>query len=423
MKYVSTLKSDLRIDWLYRFRIFGFCIIVAIFLAAKYFLKLSLNTTPFFVICLSLVILHFALPQLARRINLTTEVFLGSLLLLDCAVIFALLYFYGGHTNPFCITFLIPLMFAAQFLTTPWVVSIFCCSVVAYVLLFSSYYPVHELDVHHMHGGNGQFSLHLQGMLAAFVLLAVHIAYSFRKMKLAVEIATQKLHQRSAQEQRLSSLATLAAGAAHELATPLATITIAAEDLSQRQPSADTELIQLELERCKKILAKMSNSAGEIAGEMPVEVTLARIVERLRQEYPPAVRSRLQLDCVECEQSVTIPLEGFLQSIKNIINNAIEASPGNAAINIKITADDRKLIVSVQDRGEGIAELNLPRIGEPFFTTKSAGRGMGLGVFISKTFIRSLDGEIEYDSTVDQGTLVKIEIPRKVVWTQMKNYI
>jgi two-component system sensor histidine kinase RegB len=151
------------------------------------------------------------------------------------------------------------------------------------------------------HAGHGDLGLHLEGMFAAFVVSAAFIAYFVQRVTSELARRESQLadarHAR-ARAERLASLGTLAAGAAHELSTPLSTIAVVARELERKlaategeeEAAEDARLVREQVDRCRRILDQMSADAGEVRGETFVRMDLAELVSESTQGLRDADR-------------------------------------------------------------------------------------------------------------------------------------
>jgi two-component system, sensor histidine kinase RegB len=109
-----------------------------------------------------------------------------------------------------------------------------------------------------------------------------------------------------------------------------------------------------------------------------------------------------------------LPPRAVSQALRSLITNAQDASPQSAAVMIAARCDERILELSIRDRGAGIPREILERIGEPFFTTKAPGRGMGLGLFLARAVVEAVGGTLHIQSTPGEGTEVRVALPTDV---------
>ena len=352
---------------------------------------------------------------------------LGLVLIMDMLSLTALLFTTGGPNNPFCLFFFVNLSLSALLLNRPWAWAINVLTMLCFVLLMFQHYELEQLDM-----GLGtvrgwqDVSLNHLGFLAAFATCSSVIVYFMTR--LTDELRAQQVEIRRAQElqansEKVEALGTLAAGTAHELATPLSTIAIVARDVEQafeqnppNFPGADdviddVRLIRSQLERCRKIIDRMSSHAGETIGESIEQAT----VEEISLSTVDGIidRGRVQIDIPEDLKQLTIsvPRDALCQAMRGLVQNAIDADPSDRAIRVAVMRDAQDLIWTIRDQGQGMSPEQLKRVSEPFFTTKPPGKGMGLGVFLAKNVVGRLGGTVEFESKAGRGTEVRVRLP------------
>jgi two-component system sensor histidine kinase RegB len=266
----------------------------------------------------------------------------------------------------------------------------------------------------------GGYSTHLQAMWVAFAIAAALIAYFGSRTVHALrdrEVQLAQAQRIAAKSETLASLSTLAAGAAHELGTPLATIAVAARELEnglaeQRALLADARLIRDALERCRRIVEQMSARAGDTLGEVPESVSLHDVLGELREGIQGPDRARLEVELgAGAPTEVVVPVRGLVQALASLLRNAFDAAPVAGPVRLSVARDGDRLRFDVEDRGAGIPKEVLERVGEPFFTTKPAGRGMGLGVFLASAFADRWHGRLAIRSEPGAGTRAVLSIP------------
>jgi two-component system sensor histidine kinase RegB len=268
----------------------------------------------------------------------------------------------------------------------------------------------------------GASSFHLQGMWLAFTLAAFFIGEFVSKISgslRAREAELRIMHARAAKTEKLTALSTLAAGAAHELGTPLSTIALIAKELTgvkalSAHPDvlSDVLLIRQEVERCRSIVHAMIGEAGASLGEMPEKRTLgeleSQVIEQLsRKRDGGAVKFSHSNDDFE------LPFSGLVESLLNLVRNSFDAQAHSGAslpVYVVATVDATTLRLCVHDHGRGIDQDLLAKLGEPFLTTKPVGEGMGLGVFLAHSFAEKLGGRLIFES--NEGTIATLELPR-----------
>lgn len=350
--------------------------------------------------------------RLRRWARPVTERELFQHLLGDVAVFTGLLYFTGGPTNPFVFLFLLPLTLAAAALSWSYTWVMAAITVLCYSVLMLWYVPLP-----HRHGEN--FNLHVLGMWFGFVLSAVLIAYFAVKMSATLrerERVVADAREQALRDERLVALGTLAAGAAHELGTPLATMAVLSKDLENdlaAEPAAAQQLRVLrgQIDRCKHILSSLAVSAGQsqaLGGRsQALDHYLAQVIAQWRELRPHAVL-RQRWEGQRPAPHVVADLT-LTQAITAILNNAADASAHN--IECHGRWDDSQLSIEICDRGSGMSKIVESHLGEPFFTTKRDGEGMGLGLFLAQATMQRLGGSLHLLNRAGGGACTRIVLP------------
>lgn len=336
-------------------------------------------------------------------------------LLLDVAALTVLLYFSGGPSNPFVTLYLLPLAITASALPGARVWWMAGVTAVCYTALLGWHVPLSTEMLAHDSG----FGMHVLGMWLGFVLSATLIAGFAVRMNATLrerERALASLREQALRQERVVALGTLAAGAAHELGTPLSTMAVLVKDIEpQSGLSAETlAILRAQITRCKEILSSLSVAAGPLRAEagdlQPLDAWLATIVDRWLATRPGVVALR---HFAGVEPVPRIVAERTLsQAITNILNNAADASPQAVEISGQWTADS--LTLDIADRGPGLAP-ELKRIDEHSggldygFTTKS--EGLGLGLYLASTVLNRFGGEVRITERDSGGLLCRLMIP------------
>lgn len=416
--------GSLGAPWLVRIRwaaVFGQLLV---FLGATWLLGISLSWIPFLIVSTGVALsnLFLALPFGSAWLEARRSQ--GIVLVIDVLVLTALLYSYGGHTNPFSMVYLVHVVLGALLLGSAWTwgISILCS--LCYAFLFRWYLPVPELSMGHMHGGGGEFNLHLQGMLVGFVLISLLVSGFLQRMRAEIDWREKELGRRRSNEEKLAAVTTISASVAHELGTPLGSMMLVVDDilaeLRQRGDAShigqDVGVLRAQLDRCAEVMRRLGQNSGELFGEMPQEFAIKDMLESIRRDLVGGDSGRVHLSIENDLQSVLLPKEGVRHIVTSLIKNAIEATTEGAGVNVAVRGTDSAIFLSVEDSGKGMSADELKKIGEPFFTTKDAGRGMGLGLFITKLFAERLGGAFQIESSPGKGTKVQIELPRVVAW-------
>lgn len=333
----------------------------------------------------------------------------------DLLIHSALLYYTGGSTNPFVAYYLVPLTIAAA--TLPWMYSVVLSgmALTGYTALLIWYQPLHiEGDQFHAL----LISLHLFGMWLNFALSAAFITFFVAKMAKSVrdQEELQASHREEAlRDQQLLAVATQAAGAAHELSTPLSTMSVLLTELrlEYRDTFAlqdDLALLQEQIRLCKGTLHNLVRAAEadrrQAVERQSVVVWFEHCINRWHLMRPEATYH------YEYEGESTTPElithADLTQALLNLLNNATDACPDQ--LQIKLVWDQHCIRITIRDRGPGVPLQIAEQLGKPFITTK--GKGLGLGLFLSQASVTRAGGTVKLYSQDGGGTLTELCLPR-----------
>ncbi len=411
------MRRSILSKWFIRLRWFAFLGQVAVLALAAFIFRLTLPWELLVGIVLLIPVSNL-LAETALTKNISQINLVGGLLALDTIILTAVLFQAGGPMNPFSIVYLLHVVLAAVILTPLWTWTITGLSSAAYALLFFSFRPVPEWHHHGMHEG---FSLHLHGMLFAYMAVSVLVAYFLNKIVGELrkkERRLERLENLSANQQRLASLTTITAGAAHELGTPLGTIAIVSHELERALLAQgadhalleDVALLKSETARCKNVLQELAEKTGDLMGEVPQRVAVADVVTDALEVI--AEKERVLLRGATSAEFFLTPRKAVTLALRAIVKNALEASGEKVEVNVE--KNGAEIVFVVRDEGEGMDEELLERVGEPFFSTKGQGKGMGLGVYLARLTLEQLGGSVRYASARRQGTTVWLRIPARI---------
>ncbi len=360
-----------------------------------------------------------------------TDLELVGQLLADIVALAVLLYASGGSTNPFVSLFLLPLTIAAAILPPRQTWFIAGITVCCYTTLLFSYEPLVRkgMELHPLmamepgspaHGGHaGYFELHVVGMWFNFLLSAVLIAYFVVRMAASIRERDRLLltaREIALRDEHIIALGTLAAGAAHELGTPLATMAIITHELQQEhgnhnELNEDLRLLRLQIDSCKTILSKLLDTAGQTRSGSLAQVRSDQYLDELIEQWQ-IIRPGIALIRIENGLSPApyIATEASLShAIMNLLNNAADASPDYVEF---ITSwDERRLSIQICDRGPGLAPDTLASAGQPFFTTKAPGKGTGIGLFLANASIERFGGSVSLSNRAGGGARIEVLLP------------
>lgn len=329
-----------------------------------------------------------------------SELFMA--LLVDVFTLTAQLYFSGGAGNPFVFLYLLQVVLGAVLLQAwaSWAVVGITAACFIGLTIWAG--PVVIPAAHYM-----------QGLLLCFVLNAALVVVFINRighMLRARDARLASLRQQAVEEEHIVRMGLLASGAAHELGTPLATISVilgdwrhmpifsgkssgnSSEEIAQSELLEDLDEMQTQLDRCKSIVTGILLSAGETRAESPVQTTVNIFLDELVANWR-ATRPVREFDYVKriVDDLTMVADEGLKQMICNVLDNALEASPDWVAF--EATRDGDDLVLRVFDKGPGFSPPMLAQLGRPYQSSKGRPGG-GLGLFLSLNVARTLGGSI-----------------------------
>lgn len=390
----STLKN-LKLLWLLRnIAIAGQTIAVIVVIKM---LDIPLTEKPLWFIIAGLVITNIITFFRIKWANNISQIeFLGQLMI-DIFALFGLLYFTGGATNPFAPLFILQVIIAAIILKPLYTWSVATLTIILYTILM--FYNVEVPYFMHHHIGDF-FSLHVQGMWISFILLATIIAWFIVRMNQIIYRQNNMLME----AEKMAALGTLAASAAHELGTPLATMAILTEELNNDMRQQFFNHIK----KCKEIISHITLTGGinkaDSGTKMHLEIFLKEILQTWQLKNPEA---KVNAEINDISNIEIIAEQNLKQALWNLLDNAFEESPDYIVFNAKCV--NNKLHINIIDNGNGIPKSIKNYVGEAGVTTKE--NGMGLGLFLSKSVITRLDGTLTIENLKTSGASCNIVIP------------
>jgi two-component system sensor histidine kinase RegB len=378
-------------------------------------LQLPLNYSSMLFIISGLTLINvFAFIQLRfYPYPSTTTVF--TQLIIEITGISLLLFYVGGADNPFVSYFLVPLCIAAAILPWRLVWPLILFSLSLYTALFFYRIPLPDIAPHHNHGGG--ISLHTTGMWFNFLLSVSLITFFIVRMAAALRHQTEtlnRLKEDRLRDEQILAVASLAAGTAHELGTPLTTIkTLLNEIQSEYQNdsnlSDDIQLLQSQVAHCTDTLHNLKTHADLTQNMKKHSEDVAHYCHQLIDNWlllHPETEASIAIDSSSPDiQAYFHP--SISQAIVNLLNNASEANP--VGIEIHAHWNHEKLSITIKDQGLGISDQLLSQLGAPLVSEKGSGRGLGL--FLTKATLERHHGSLQLTNHPTGGCLASLSLP------------
>ncbi|MDP2168935.1 MAG: ATP-binding protein [Rhodocyclaceae bacterium] len=330
---------------------------------------------------------------------------------LDLATLAALMFFSGGATNPLISLLLPSVAFAALSLPGGYVVLVAGLAIAAYSVLMLAFVPLP------IESAGRAAQLHLSGMWLTFVVSAALIAWFILRMMATIRQRDAELaaaSERALRDQHLVALGTLAAGAAHELGTPLATMAVIAGELEHDQTlsaaaHADIGILRGQIAACKTILTGLTERAGvrrlEAAAAVAIDVWAEALHRRWRQRQTQCA-SRIEIAGPAPAPEIVV-LPTLEQGVINLLDNAARAGCGEIVLAVRW--DAATLVIEVRDRGPGFSAEVLLQAGRTPFPAHAGGSGIGL--LLAQSVIERLGGRLVLANAADGGGIARIELP------------
>lgn len=344
-----------------------------------------------------------------------TDAEYGAQLLFDILVHSVLLYYSGGPTNPFAAYYLVPLTIAAATLSWLYTAALATVAMVFYSLLLFWYHPMPAFEAAVR---ESQGNIRVIGMWLNFAMSAGLITLFVVHMAQALRLHAERLAERREQSMRDSQLlgiASVAAGAAHELSTPLSTMSVLLKDLradysDDPQIQEDLQLLQEQVHQCKVSLQHMVRSAefnrNQPHSNQAADGWIKGLLERWQLMRPEASWQLKPLPPGPAPHIQDSPELG--QSILNLLNNAADACPEN--ISVQVEWNTARLRLCIRDYGPGVPLHIAEQLGTAFVTTKGK-KGFGLGLFLSQAAVERIGGSVKLFNQDGGGTLTEVILP------------
>ena len=378
------------------------------------------------VACLAIVglsaLLNLVLQIAFNPMQRLEPVYAAALLALNIVELAALLFLTGGLQNPFAFLFLAPVLISATALPIRLTIALAVLAVACAAALVFFHLPLPWAgDESVVLPPVYLFGVWLSILLAIGVtsLYAIQVTDDTRKLSDALA-ATELVLTR---EQHLTQLDGLAAAAAHELGTPLATIFLISRELEKTVAAdspiaSDVKTLREQTQRCRDILGKITqlSATGAPFDRMPLSTLIEEVVAPHR-DFGVAIKVRIAV--AGAREPVGTRNPAILYGVGNILENAVDFARNTVEVNAWWNSDTVEIVIS--DDGPGFAPEILKRIGEPYLSRRrgsedpQAGRrGLGLGVFIARTLLERTGAKVSFRNRTfpDHGAVVQIAWPR-----------
>jgi two-component system sensor histidine kinase RegB len=358
-----------------------------------------------------------------------------SLLAFDILQLALLLFLTGGLANPFSLLLIVPVIISATTQSYRQILllgtlAIAAISFLAFFHLPLPWFPGETPDVSLLLVVGTWLAI-ISGLVFT-TIYAYRLADENRKQSNAL-MATEMVLQR---EQYLSSLDGLAAAAAHELGTPLATIAVVSKEMIRELPkdsplAADAVLLRSQASRCRDILQKLTSLPDESLDHLGT-LSLASLLDEIVEPHRNfGVNLNIKIkkpDKSDTQLPVFVRNPAIIYGLGNLIENAVDFA--RSQVEIEAYWDDKNLTISITDDGIGYPKELIGQIGEPYISTRNAGKlntggGLGLGLFIAKTLLERSGGHLEFakgDKADLNGAKISIAWPLAHLQRQLDSF-
>ena len=386
---------------------------VFLVLAAYQWLEISLPLKPIGIVILLTVVINLLSIW---RLNIEfpfTEFEIFAQLVVDVLALSVLLYYCGGSTNPFVSLYLVPLVVTAVALSKGYTWLMCALVIGCYSILVQRYQPlVMRGDSQHLQ------HLHLRGMWLNFIISGLLITFMTIQIRGSLRAhgqALAKARADSARDENLVGLGMVAVGAMHELGTPLSTMSVLSGELKREYAddpdlSENLEILSSQIKLCKTRLNDLLDVSGRgvnRAGEMvSIDQFFLDLLERWRIMRPAIQVDKTNIAGPDVQIYAELSIE---QALINFLDNAADVSPEQ--VELHVNWDQNWIDIAIHDRGPGLTDELARNVGKAFFTTKSPGKGMGIGLYLANASVERIGGSVELFARAGGGLTIHIRLP------------
>ncbi|NOQ36691.1 MAG: sensor histidine kinase [Methylococcaceae bacterium] len=434
----SQISIRENLQWLFILRNLMIISEAGIVFLAVFGLGIKLPQQELWLVILSIMSVNCYTWMRLKTAEDVTEIEIFSQLVVDVFGITSMLYLTGGASNPIIWVYLLPLIVTGIMLPQAYAWNMVILTSSLYTILIAYNIPLPSIEPHlpnpdimtpamqhklHIISDKNYFNLHIFGMWFGFVFSAGLVAYFVVELSKTLrdrERTLAEAREDALRNDRVVSLATLAASAAHDMGTPLGTMAIVSHEVLQdfpahRYPDLHEKITILEqqIARCKAALSVMSASSGEMRAESGEVMGLVEYIDEVlsqwRTQKPSAKLSLVVKPCVYLPSQI-IAERTLTHSIINILNNAAEATDPDKGIELHTQWDNKQAVIEVRDFGHGLPPELLSYTGAAPMVSKK--QGLGVGLFLTCTTIQRIGGTIEfYNHEKTGGGCVEITLP------------
>ncbi len=374
-----------------------------------FFATITFPSLPIFLILSVTCLINVLILLRLRSDTRVSENEFFTNLLLDILFLTLVLYFTGGSTNPIVSYYLLPLIISAAVLRPIHTWFIAFLSIGFYTLLLFYYRP---LALFTMTGHGAMTNAHFVGMWVNFCFSALLISWFVVRMAAALRDRSQAVarsREAGLRNEQIISVASIAAGTAHEMRTPLATMAVTVDEIAFEHPQLKEEMAVLtqQIARCEAVLRKLVSTSGEDSQLVVTDVgaLIRNLLEDWRLSRPEIL---LETTIPEYEAKLRIRYDkSLLHALTNLLNNAADASP--AFVSLQVKSLPGWLSIIIDDRGAGIPAEIAESLGKRSVSLKQG--GLGLGVLLGQASIERLGGEVKLSAKQGPGTRLEIRLP------------
>lgn len=393
------------------------CLIRSIFIVGlllvslwfRFFGQVAFPALPMFLILAVMGVIQLSIFFRLRSDSAVTEKEFFANLLLDIVFLTLVLYFTGGSTNPLVSYYLIPLIISAAVLRPAHTWFIALLSIGFYTLLLFFYQP---LALFTATSHNTMTNAHFLGMWINFGFSALLISWFVVRMAGALReqsLAIARNREAGLRNEQIISVASIAAGTAHEIRTPLATMAVIVDELGFEYPQLkdDLDALARQIARCEAVLKKLVSTTTE---DSRMTVTRASVlIQNLLEEWSLA-RPEIKLKTVLPEKEAALEIRydhSLLHALMSLLNNAADASPESVSLTLASSEDWLKIFI--EDHGPGIPAEIAGKLGKTSVSRKQG--GLGLGVLLGRASVERLGGEVRLTGKQGSGTRLEVRLP------------